>query len=275
MIYPPHEVWVGAMAKHLPPSGSALRLLDVGGDVGETLAHMRPDIVVQPISSDFTDADVAAEGVDAVTVYGQTLTPSLLRAALHSLRRGGRLIALLPQEVPDATWVSLLEDQGYTRILVEAALADSATGVLVRGEKPHTTTDTLARIRVASSQDDTLTDLDHYPGRFLYLLVRQTPNKPVWALRAGESYTWEAVVVPAEDTEALIAFSSLAKAVAFMQPAVLEGHIRDINKVAKYSVGTVRTWDIRVLLNPADGYLARRSIALRSIDPRQAEAADE
>lgn len=275
MTYPPHEAWIGVMAKHLPPSGSALRLLDVGGGAGETLARMRPDLVVQPISTNLPDADVTAEGFDAVAVYDQALSPTLLRAALRGLRPGGRLIALLPREMPDAAWVSLLESHGYTRILVEPALTDAATGVLVRGEKPHTTSDTLERIRVASSQDDALTDLERYPGRFLYLLVRQTPNKPIWALREGERYSWDAVVILLDDTETMIAFSSLAKAVAFMQPAILAGHIRDINKVAKYSAATVRTWAIRVILNPADGYLANKSIRLRSIDPSQAEAADE
>lgn len=275
MTRPPHEAWVGAMAKHLPPSGAALRLLDVGGGAGEALLRMRADLDVQPVAASFTKADTPSESSDAVAVYGQTLTPALLQAALHSLRPGGRLIAVLPDEQPAAAWVTLLEQQGYTRILVEPALAEMPTGVLIRGEKPHTTADTLARIRVASAHDDALTDLAHYPGRFVYLLIRQSPNKPIWALREGERYHWEAVAVPIEQEMAFIGFSSLAKAVAFMQPAVLAGHIRDINKVAKYRVETIRGWSSRLILNPSDGYLADKPFLLSSIDASQAEAPEE
>jgi hypothetical protein len=275
MTQPPREAWVGVMAKHLPPSGATLRLLDVGGDAGETLLRMRPDLEIQPVAATFAKPDTTPDSSDAVAVYAQALTPSLLQAALDSLRPGGRLIVVLPHEQPAAAWVSLLEQHGYTRILVEPALTNVLTGVLIRGEKPHTTDDTLARIRVASAHDDTLTDLSRYPGRFIYLLVRQTPNKPIWALREGEQYAWDAVTVTINHEAIFLAFSSLAKAVAFMQPAVLAGHIRDINKVAKYRIENVRGWGERVMLNPPEGYLASNPFHLQSIDLTQAEAPDE
>ena len=47
----------------------------------------------------------------------------------------------------------------------------------------------------------------------------------------------------------LLAFSSLPNAVAFMQPAVIAGTIKDVNKVAKFSRATAQDW--RVLINPA------------------------
>jgi SAM-dependent methyltransferase len=275
MTFPPHDVWIGVMAKHLPPSGAALRLLDVGGHSGGVLLALRPDLVVQAALTDLDVSALPPESSDAVVIFDQSLTPALLDAALHTLRPGGRMIVVLPHAPPDASWVALLEAHGYIRILVEPALEELSAGVLVRGEKPHTTDDTLARIRVAAHSDDHLTDLDRYPGRFVYLLVRQTPNKPIWALRDGEVYRWDAVTIRANDKIAFMTFSSLAKAIAFMQPAVLAKHIRDINKVAKYRVERVKDWSGSVILNPPDGFLGDQAYSLHPIDPTQAEAPDE
>ncbi len=275
MTAPTREAWIGAMAKHLPPSGAALRLLDVGGASGDTLLKLRPDLEILPLAANDRALLAPPESSDAIAVFDQPLTPELLASGWRALRAGGRLIALLLQEQSAESWVALLEAEGYVRILVEPALADSSSGVLIRGEKPHTTADTLERIRVASARDDALTDLERYPGRFLYLLVRQSPNKPAWALRAGESVAWNAVIVSSDGQSALLAFSSLAKAVAFMQPAVLAGEIRDINKVAKYRVEVAKGWAMGVILNPPDGFLADKPSALHSIDPSQAEAPGE
>ncbi|MCA9907939.1 MAG: hypothetical protein KC519_04760, partial [Anaerolineae bacterium] len=124
-------------------------------------------------------------------------------------------------------------------------------------------------------RDDLLTDLNRYPGRYLYLLIRQTPNKPVWALREGETLAWQAVALTVDDQTALLAFSSLAKAVAFMQPAVLADHIRDINKVGKFSVQTAHTWALPLLLNPDPALLAAYPQTLLTFDPATAEQPDE
>lgn len=272
---PPTAALIAAMAKHLPPSGAALRLLDIGAGAGGVLNDLRSDLRIHPLDADVRAWEIAPDSADAAAVFAQPLSPALLDAVLLALRQGGRLIAVLPGEQPDASWVTKLEKHGYTRILVEAALPHLAVGVLVRGEKPHTTADTLARIRVASSQDDRLTDLARYPGRSLYLLVRQTPSKPAWALREGERIAWDAVTVPVGERGALLAFSSLAKAVAFMQPAVLRGQIRDISKVAKYRVEVVRGWETPVLLNPDEDILSRAGYALSPVDPALAEAPDE
>lgn len=286
--------WIEAMAKHLPPSGSALRLLDVEGAAGSVLSCLRPDVDVQTVATDGEGWPLGENTVDAIAIYDQVITTEMLAAALRVLRSGGRLIAVDPAGIPAQAWVDRLEGAGFTRILVEGALDNAPTGVLIRGEKPHITEDTLQRIRVAAQQDDLLTDLGHYPGRFLYLLIRQTPNKPVWALREEERLAWQAVTLGGEQPTVnssqqsasispnsklsqptLLAFSSLAKAVAFMQPAILAGRIRDINKVGKFSIETARTWGLPILLNPADSVLVDHMQGLIPIDPATAEHADE
>jgi hypothetical protein len=267
---------IEAMAKHLPPSSARLRLLDVGGAVGAILSVLRADLDVLPVADDPAAWGTPAESVDAVCAWAQPITSALLASALTALRAGGRLIIVQPDGDMSQQQVDVLEGAGYVRILVEHALhAPTAHGVLLRGERAHTTADTHARIQVASTRDDALTDLAHYPSRYLYLLVKQTPNKPVWALREGEQLTWHAVCIGHGAADALLAFSSLAKAVAFMQPAVVAGRIRDINKVAKYSVQTATTWNLPVLLNPPDAILEGAVQRLLHIDPASAEASDE
>ena len=110
-----------------------------------------------------------------------------------------------------------------------------------------------------------------YRGKYVYLLVTQTPNKPVWTLEAGEVIQWQAVTLDG----ALLAFSSLPKAVGFMQPAVLAGRIHDVNKVGKFSVATARTWTQPVLLNPASDVLENGTVGRIEVDATTAEAPDE
>ncbi len=71
----------------------------------------------------------------------------------------------------------------------------------------------------------------------------------------------------------LLAFSSLPNAVAFMQPAVIAGSLKDVHKVAKFSRTTAQTW--RLLINPAADVLSGREIVLVPIDPALAETPDE
>lgn len=266
---------IESMAKHLPPSGATLRLLDIGGAAAAHLAGRRDDLIVTSLQRTHDSASTPDESMDAVTVVG-ALTSDLLAAGLRILRPGGRLIVVDADGQPDAGHVQTLEAAGYVRILVERpAESPDGSGVLLRGEKPHTTADTLARIRVASTRDDVLTDLDSYPGRYLHLLIRQSPNKPVWALREDEILTWQAIALLLPEGTALLAFSSLAKAVAFMQPAVLAGHIRDVNKVGRFSRETVQTWHTRLILNPPDVILTQYTQSLLVIDPATAETPDE
>ncbi|MDX2136615.1 MAG: hypothetical protein SF123_00850 [Chloroflexota bacterium] len=265
---------IDSMTKHLPPSGATLRLLDIGGAAGEHLTARRGDLDITAIQV-IDAASIADDSMDAIAVVG-VLSPSLLSAALRILRPGGRLIAVDAEGQPDAAHVQTLEGAGYVRILVERpAESPDGSGVLLRGEKAHTSADTLARIRVASARDDVLTDLSSYPGRYLYLLIRQSPNKPVWALRDGEILTWQAVMLDLPSGAMLLAFSSLAKAVAFMQPAILAGRIRDVNKVGKFSRETAQGWETSLLLNPSDEILARYTQSLLPIDPATAESPDE
>src|SRR5262249_6389829 len=146
---------------------------------------------------------------------------------------------------PGHRLVVTLENAGYTRILVEP-LSDQG-GVLMRGEKPHTTPDTMERIRQVAVRDAE-SDLSTYSGRYVHLLIQQTPNKPAWKLQPGEKIEWRALAlaqpsVGADETgRVALAFSSLPKAVSFMQPAVVAGAIRGVNKVAKFSRETAQGW---------------------------------
>ena len=254
------------IAKHLPPSASTLRLLDLGGTLSAALLALRPDL---DVTVGVPPAAGAPDNVtyDAVVAYEVKLDDALLRQILPLLRPGGRLIAVDPQGVPDRVLVERLESAGYGRILVEDTFP---TGVLLRGEQPHTTTDTLARIQRVAARDT----LNAFKGRFLHLLIRQTPNKPVWALQPGEAVEWSAVAVADDDGEPLLlAFSSLPNAVAFMQPAVIAGSVKDVNKVAKFSRATAQNW--RVLINPPLNVLDGREVVSVPVDPALAEAPDE
>jgi hypothetical protein len=245
------------MAKHLPPSASTLRLLDVNGAAGDLLRLRRPDLAVT------VGEDAPENSLDAIVAYDAALTDEHLCALLLALRPGGRLISVDSLGEPSAALVKRLEAAGYTRILVEEMLP---SGVLMRGEKPHTTGDTLARIESVALRDSA-----DFRGRYVHLLVRQTPNKPVWALKPGDVVAWEAVGLTGEPP-VLLAFSSLPRAVAFMQPAVVSGAIKDVNKVAKFSRAVVESWALRV--NPTADIL-EHPIVMLPLDPALAETPDE
>ena len=136
------------VAKHLPPSASTLRLLDLDGMLSAGLLALRPDLDVTVGLP--TGAPNGDSTYDAVVAYAVPLDDALLLRILTALRPGGRLIAFDPQGEPDRAQVERLESAGYVRILVEAALSG---GVLLRGEQPHATNDTLARIRSVAAQD--------------------------------------------------------------------------------------------------------------------------
>lgn len=253
---------IAVMAKHLPPSGAALRLVDVDGQAAAVLADLRPDLDIQTPA--LADWQPAASSVDAVTAFAVKPTDALFQTACDALRPGGRLILIDPDGQSEEAQVQRLAAAGLTRILVEPALAGA--GVLLRGEKPHTAARTVERIRQVA-------DADTLPGRYVHLLVRQMPNKPVWALRPDEAITWQAAALATPDGPVLLAFSSLPKAVAFMQPAVMQGWISDINKVAKFSKALAADWSLTV--NPDFASLAGQVVTLVTVDPALAEAPDE
>lgn len=78
-----------------------------------------------------------------------------------------------------------------------------------------------------------------------------------------------------------MAFTSLVKAVAFMQPAVLAGLIHDVNQMGKFRRETVEAWGRPVLVNPAlddlRGATSRYVLVGRTmpVDHRQRERHEE
>jgi len=263
-----------AMMKHLPPSASNLRLLDIGGVVGATLLKLRDDLTIEIASLYVPDWSFPPASVDAVLGYDVLLSEALLSATLEVMRPGGRLIVVNPLNDVDEAYVTTLEAAGYVRILVEPALRPPS-GVLIRGEKVHTTADTTARVEQVAARDADWLNLDDYQGRYVHLLVQQTPNKPVWKLAPDERIIWQAIGIDYQGATTLLAFSSLPKAVNFMQPAVLEGFVHDINKVGKFSKEVARTWSQPVLLNPTLTSVRSYEIRMVSVDPQTAEAPDE
>lgn len=265
----PHLL-IEAAARHLPPSGAMLRLLDVDGKAGAVLAALRHDLEIMPVGKPGAWA-VGPDTVDAVIAFDCPTDVALLRTALDALRPGGRLIVISPTGEPRALYVRMLEGAGYTRILVENAIeCPSPVGVLMRGEKPHTEERTVDRVRQVAARDET-----PRPGRYVYVLVNQLANKPVWMLQPGETVAWNAVAVAGDQETVLLAFSSLPKAVAFMQPAVLARRIEGVNKIAKFRWDVVHGWPNPVMLNPTDDILETNSVVLLPVDPSSAEAPDE
>jgi hypothetical protein len=265
------RLFIEAMAKHLPPSASTLRLLDINGFTGKTLSQLRQDLDIVEVSGDPETWEIEPQSMDAVVVLGQASNDPLLVASLAALRPGGRLILMETSGNPDELRVQTMEKAGFTRILVGTGIeCPLPTGVLMRGERPHTTDDTLKRVQVAAAQDEAQPFAD-YRGKYVYLLVTQTPNKPVWSRGANEAVQWQAITL----NGALLAFSSLPKAVGFMQPAVLAGSIQDVNKVGKFGLATARTWAQPVLLNPEIDVLQSGTVGRIDVDASTAEAPDE
>ena len=235
--------FVAVMAKHLPPSASTLRLLDLDGRSGCILSSWRSDLdITRALPADLASARLASEAFDAIVAFDISADGTLLSQSLKLLRPGGRLIMLQSRGKVSQTHARMLREYGYTRLLVEPALDD--LGVLLRGEKPHRTSNTAQRVRSVAQADGDLLDLEQYTGRYLHLLIQQRPNKPVWKLRGDETITWHAAAVEQGARQILLAFSSLPKAVGFMQPAVLKGLIRDVNKVGKFSRGPSASLDL-------------------------------
>lgn len=268
------QLFVAVMAKHLPPSASNLRLLDLDGRSGGMLAKSRADIQVTRLpAARLQAAPLGANCIDAIVAYDIAPTAALLQSALDILRPGGRFIALQPSGNVSEKHALALSACGFVRILVEPAL--DGIGVLLRGEKSHLTADVMARIQgVASADADALT-LDGFRGRYIHLLVQRRPNKPAWALMPGETFRWRAAAVHRGEEWALLGFSSLPKAVAFLQPAVLAGAIHDINKVGKFSRATAGQWTWDLIINPTLDAIAGGQLAYLEIDPATAEAPDE
>ncbi len=266
--------FVAVMAKHLPPSSSRVNLLDLDGTSGELLAQWRADLDIRHIAPPgLNNADIAGDTVDAIVGYDIDIDTALLGTALNALRPGGRFIAVLSLATVKQSYPQLLKDHGYVRILVEPALDE--LGVLLRGEKPHLTANTAQRIRSVAREDADSLGLSGFRGRYLHLLIQQKPNKPVWKLEQNEQIRWQAAAIQQQQKPTLLAFSSLPKAVAFLQSAVLANNIRDINKVGKFSLSTAKTWEWDIVINPPPEFIRDRALTYLEIDPTLAEAPDE
>lgn len=234
---------------------------------------MRADLDITPVEAAPNTWHNQPDSMDAITAYDAVVGDAFLHAALAALRPGGRLVIVNPADAVSESWVKTLENAGYTRILVEPALDEQ--GVLIRGEKPHMEPRTADRIQQVSARDDNPLDVAAYTGRYAHLLIQQTPNKPAWRLAPGERIEWQAVALATESEPMLLAFSSLPRAVAFMQPAVMSGRIKDVNKVAKFSRDAVQQWTSPVIFNPMLDTLEGRTVVLLPVDRQTAEAADE
>ena len=113
---------------------------------------------------------------------------------------------------------------------------------------------------------------------FVFLLITQTPNKPAWNLTPDEKVEWRAVTMidPGTGRPALLAFSSLVKAVGFMQASILARFLSGVNKIGKFHVESVRTWERPLVLNPE--FEGVRSLTLGpayAVDPQTAVVGDE
>ncbi len=266
--------FVEALAKHLPPSASRLRLLDIDGHCGAILAGRRADLDMRcPAADDLQRSEVAPAAADAIVAFDLDLDRKMLRSIAANMRPGGRFIAVLPRGEVRESWVGLLEAGGLVRILVEPAV--DGAGVLIRGEKPHTTLNTLGRIHTVARADVDLLDLAEYRGPYLHLLIRQSPNKPVWKLEAGEFIAWRALALGDDSDAVLLAFSSLPKAVGFLQPAVLIDMVRDVNKVGKFAREVAGGWGRPVILNPTLEAIKDQRLLWLPVDPQTAAAPDE
>lgn len=266
------KLLIAAMSKQLPPSASALRLLDVEGAAGDVLRESRADLAITVVHGDPAGWVFEAGMFDAVTAFDPPDDPPFLAAVLRALRPGGRLIMVSADERSSENAGRVLEEAGYTRILVETGIeCPLPVGTLMRGEKPHTTEDTLERVKVAAEHDANHLDWQTYNGRYLFLLIRQTPHKPAWTITPDEVITWHAVTL----NGALVAFSSLPKAVAFLQPIVLNRRIDGVTRVTKFSRETGQTWTLPILMNPSPDAVASQFIGWHMVDPKTAEASDE
>ncbi len=257
---------IALMLKQLPPSASELKLLDVGGHCSAQFTAQRRDVKPRSVQN----LPVEDSCADAIVALEQPLEADFLTTACRCLRPGGRLIIGWRQGTPEVQQQLTLEKAGFVRILIEA----QGEALLLRGERPHRAQRTLERIRQVAD-GDVVTDVAAWPGRYVHLLVRQTPDRPPWAMREGETLRWQALTIGAGAEQRLLAFSSLPRAVAFLQPAVLQGRIQDVNKVGKFPREAAQQWPLRLLLNPAPEALAQGTIGVIDIDPAQAATPDE
>ena len=191
------------------------------------------------------------QAIDSVIASDMTFAVE----AMMRLRPNGRAIFLLPNtaEAISETLVETLASAGFVRILMEAVLDN--TYVLVRGERPTEYTSTINRMAtIAQTVSNAIEPLEPKQAaeqyRFLYLLVQQHPPVRGWEQTAQTTWRAKTVRDAATDRVVLLAFTSLPKAVAFMQPAVLAGAIQNVNKLPRYDMDQFLKWGLPLIVNP-------------------------
>jgi hypothetical protein len=217
-------------AKHLPPSAGQPRVLALDPDAAAELAEAA---VVSAVTAD--GGEMPPGPFDAVAGRAG---PEQAAALAGRLRPGGRLI-LAAEGDPEAL-LAALTGAGLIHCLVEPR----GGGWMYRGERAPQGSST-KRLQALAAPD--------VPTPYVFLLVTQTPNRPAWRLAADEKVEWRAATVLDSETgqPALLAFSALVKAVAFMQPAILAGAWAGINKVGKFPAEAARKWGLPLAWNPA------------------------
>lgn len=296
---------LGELLRHLPPSGSVVRLLYVGApEQADSVVAARPDLAVS-VYDPRGDApfQLESEAFDALLVQGAQIAEreAFLRAALSALRLGGRLIMLdaaadapespsvwqseVAQRVTLAQMVEVLERIGYVRVLTERLLDGHA--VLSRGERDYTHLSTSERVQRTAARDVTpdgsLTPIDAASlaeavrGNFIFVLARYDSRRPAWEAPAQ---MWQALTLMEGEQVCLPVFSALPKAVAFMQAAIKAGALLGVNKIGKFDKRVAQAWPIAFLLNPLfddlqrTGRFEREGAPLR-LDPRSAVTGEE
>jgi hypothetical protein len=244
-------------AKHLPPSAGLPRVLALDDAAQESLPseiHLITSL-----------ARAAADSLDAVVGYAP---PDRLPDLARLLRPGGRLI--LAHTADPARLLNALTAAGLIHCLVESF--DGLT--LYRGERPPVGS-TLERLQssIINSSASLRASLQ---SPFLFLLITQIPNRPAWRLSPDEKLEWRATTILNGPQPALLAFTSLVKAVAFMQKAVLAKMISGINKVGKFPASAAPAWELPLLVNPDFETLKSATLGPPlQVDPAMAIRGDE
>ncbi len=239
------------LARHLPPSADLPRVLALDTDAAGELkaaAHVTgPD-----------QAQGAGGPYDAIA-GSLPPEPEALGRLWRQLRPGGRVILTAAAGEPQALLQALVA-AGFIHCLIEPAGART----LYRGERPPAGSSLERQKRLAGAglseavQPEAAQRETPQRGiseaalpRYLFLLITQTPNKPVWKLQPGDAVEWHAAtLLDADGRPRLAAFSSLPKAVAFMQNAILARMLSGVNKVGKFPASAAQAWPVPLLLNP-------------------------